>query len=67
MPDTASLLLGLLFSSMGFGYFLFGKRQSLFVVRYVGVALMIYPYFIGNTIVLILVGIALMFVPKFIK
>jgi len=26
--DTASLLWGLLFSSIGFGYFLYGKKQS---------------------------------------
>ena len=65
--DTANLLWGLLFSSMGFVYFVFGKRQSLYVVRYVGIALMVYPYFITNTLALVLVGIALIFVPKFIK
>jgi len=64
--DTASLLWSLLFSSIGFGYFIYGKKQSNAVVRYVGIALMVYPYFVHNSIVIVLIGFSLMFIPKFI-
>ena len=67
MIDSSILLWGLLFSSIGFGYFIYGKRQSNAVVRYTGVVLMFYPYFFHNTTVVVLVGIALLFVPKFVK
>ena len=65
--DTVSLLWGLLFSSIGFGYFIYGKKQSNSVVRYVGITLMVYPYFISNSAVVMFIGIALMFIPKFIR
>jgi hypothetical protein len=67
MIDSATLLWGLLFGSVGIGYFMYGKRQSNAVIRYVGLALMVYPYFVADTLLLVLVGVALMFVPKFLK
>tara|TARA_R110001583_G_scaffold83178_1_gene219926 strand:- start:13065 stop:13268 length:204 start_codon:yes stop_codon:yes gene_type:complete len=65
--DTNLILLGLVFSSIGFGYFIYGKQQSNPVARYTGVVLMVYPYFVPDAVVLILVGIVLLFIPKFIK
>lgn len=65
--NTANLLWALLFGSIGMGYFIYGKKQSNMVVRYVGVALMVYPYFISNTIVLVAVGVCLLILPKLIK
>jgi hypothetical protein len=67
MIDSATLLWGLLFGSVGIGYFIYGKRQSNTLVRYVGLALMLFPYFVADTVLLVLVGAALMFVPKFVK
>jgi hypothetical protein len=64
--DTASLLWSLLFSSIGLGYFIYGKKQSNAVVRYSGIALMVYPYFVHNSIGIVLIGFLLMFIPKFI-
>ena len=64
--STANLLCSLLFGSIGLGYFVYGRRQSDMIVRYTGVALMVYPYFIANTVFLVLVGAALMLLPKFI-
>lgn len=67
MMDSAILLWGLLFSSIGVGYFMYGKRKSNPIIRYTGVALIIYPYFVQNTGVLVLMGVALLLVPSFIK
>jgi hypothetical protein len=65
--DMNTMLLGLLFGSIGLGYFIYGKRQAQPVVKYTGLVLMIYPYFIINNIALFLVGVILLFVPKFVK
>lgn len=65
--DMNVLLWGLLFSSIGMGYFIYGKRQSQPVVRYAGLALMIYPYFIEKSLPLVVLGLLLMLVPRFIK
>ncbi|ROS00275.1 hypothetical protein EDC56_2913 [Sinobacterium caligoides] len=65
--DTATMLWGLLFSSIGLGYFIYGKKQSHTVARYTGITLMIYPYFIFNTIALVTVGTLLLLVPRYLK
>jgi hypothetical protein len=65
--DSATILWSLLFGSIGLGYFMYGKKQSNPVARYSGVALMIYPYFISNTIVLVVVGVVLLLLPKLVK
>lgn len=67
MFDTWTLILGLIFSSIGIGYFIYGKKQANIVVRYSGIALMIYPYFIENKFAVLGVGIVLMALPKFFE
>ena len=65
--NTVPLLLGVVFSSIGLGYFIYGKKQQRTMPIICGIALMIYPYFIENTVVLILIGIILCIAPKFIR
>ncbi len=65
--DTSVLLWGLVFGSAGFGYFLYGKKQRAVVPLVCGIALMVYPNFISNTIVLVVVGIALAVAPHFVR
>lgn len=64
---TASLLWGLLFGSVGLGYFLYGKKQKAVVPLVCGLTLMIFPYFIGNAILLVAIGAALTAVPYFLR
>jgi hypothetical protein len=61
------LLWGLLFSSIGFGFALYGKQQRAAVPLLCGIALMIYPYFVPNVVALIAIGIVLMGVPYFFR
>jgi hypothetical protein len=61
------LLWGLVFGSIGMGYFIYGRKQANVVVRYTGVALMVFPYFVSDTLLLVLSGIVLLFVPRFVK
>ena len=65
--NTVPLLLGVVFSSIGLGYFIYGKKQQRTMPIICGIALMIYPYFIETTVVLILIGIILCIAPQFIR
>ena len=64
---TPTLLWGLLFSSIGLGYFLYGKKQRAAVPLICGLAMMVYPCFVPNTVALVAVGIALAAVPYFLR
>jgi hypothetical protein len=67
MDSTAVLLWGLLFGSIGFGFFLYGKRQKTIVPLIAGIALCVVPYFIANVYVLVTVGVVLMAIPFFVR
>ena len=62
--DSATILWGLVFGSIGLGYFIYGKQQSNGIVRYTGIALMIYPYIFTSTLALVCVGLILLALPK---
>ena len=65
---TAALLFwGLVFGSVGLGYFVYGKRQSAPVPLVCGLALMVFPYFVSSTLLLVAVGVALMAIPYFVR
>jgi hypothetical protein len=64
--DTASLLWGLLFGSVGLGYFIYGKNQKALVPALCGVMLMVFPYFVSSILLMVLVGAVLMALPFFV-
>ena len=65
--NTAWLLWGLLFGSIGMGFFVYGKKQRAVVPLVCGLVLMVFPYFVSNLVVLVVVGIALTAVPYFFR
>lgn len=65
--DTATLLWGLLFSSIGLGFFLYGKKQRAIVPLVCGLGLMIFPYFASSNLVLVGVGGVLVALPYFLR
>lgn len=65
--NQANLLWGLLFGSIGLGFFLYGKKQAQLVPLISGLLLMAYPYFVANTWLLVAIGIALTAAPYFIR
>jgi hypothetical protein len=67
LVDTAALFWGLLFSSIGLGYFIYGKRQHAPVPLVCGIGLMVFPYFASGTWTLVLIGAGLMAVPYFVR
>src|ERR1700729_2918455 len=65
--NASSLLWGLLFGSIGLGYFIYGRRQRAVVPLLCGLALMVFPYFVSNNILLVAIGVALMAIPYFLR
>jgi hypothetical protein len=65
--STASLLWGLLFGSIGLGFFVYGKKQRAVVPMLCGVALMIFPYFVSGIILTIVIGTVLIAIPYFLR
>lgn len=65
--NESLLLWGLLFSSIGLGFFLYGRKQRRPVPFACGIVLMIYPYFVPSTIWLVVFGVALCAVPYFVR
>ncbi|QSP94806.1 hypothetical protein LPB19_16800 [Marinobacter salinisoli] len=64
--DTALLVSGLVFSAVGIGYLVYGRRQSNMAARWSGFALILYPYLMTNVYTMIAVGVGLMLVPRFV-
>jgi hypothetical protein len=65
--STSSLLWGLLFGSVGLAYFVYGKRQKAVVPLVCGMALMAFPYFVSNTLLLVGIGFVLGVIPYFFR
>jgi hypothetical protein len=63
----AWLLWGLLFGSIGLGYFIYGKKQRAVVPLVCGLALMLFPYFVSGTLLLVGIGAVLMAIPYFLR
>ena len=57
--DMVNLALGVIFSAIGFGYFIYGKRQQQSVALIAGLLLMIYPYVVSGTTSLVVIGLLL--------
>jgi hypothetical protein len=58
--DEWNLFIIVFFSAVGLGYFVYGKRQRKGSALIAGLLLMVYPYFISGTLLLVLVGLLLM-------
>jgi len=61
--DLNSLLLALLFGTVGMGFIIYAKNAAKLVPAFAGIALAIFPYFVTNLWVMGLVGLALTAVP----
>ncbi len=59
MPVFSGLNLvgGLVFGSIGFVAFMYGKKMNVWKTMFLGLALMAYPYFIENDIALFAIGV----------
>lgn len=67
MDNEALLLWSVIFSSIGLGFFFYGKKQLSIMPFISGLALMVYPYFVDTVSLIFGVGIILIALPYFIR
>ena len=67
MDDSSMMLWSVFFGGIGIGYFIYGKKQRAPVPLFAGIALFVFPYFMPNVIMLVIIGSALIAIPYFIK
>lgn len=67
MDDMSQLLWGVLFGSIGLGFFIYGKRQRAVVPFFTGIALMVLPYLVSDSLLLVLLGAVACAIPYFIR
>lgn len=63
MFDPTTIFLSSLFSLFGVAFWVYGKRQSDFPFLAAGALLIVYPFFVTGTMLLLLFGIILIAVP----
>ena len=65
--SASTLFWGILFGAIGLGFFVYGKKQQAIVPLACGLALMVFPYFVSGTWLLIATGAALTAIPYFVR
>ncbi|MDO3665199.1 amino acid transport protein [Acinetobacter higginsii] len=65
--NATQLFLGVIFSSIGLGYFMYGKKQKMTVPLVCGLVLMLFTYFIDSTAMISIIGVALSIIPYFLR
>ena len=56
--DPAKIFAYIIFGTIGFVAFIYGKKNTFWRPMIIGLALMAYPYFLSGTLVIYLIGIA---------
>ena len=67
MESESMLIWGMVFGSIGLGFFIYGKKQKAIVPLITGIALFIFPYFISDITLLVIVGAILVVLPYFVR
>ena len=67
MEGTSLLIWGMLFGAIGLGFFIYGKKQKSVVPLLTGIALFVFPYFIPNIYILVIVGVILVAIPYIVR
>ena len=65
--DAATLIWGVIFGSIGLGFFVYGKKQKAIMPLLSGLGLMVFPYMISNNFILVSLGIVLTVLPFVVK
>ena len=65
--NPTTLFIGIITCTIGTGYFIYGKRESLAMMMLSGAGLCVYPYFTDNVVALCIIGVILMAIPYFLR
>lgn len=61
---SGTIFWALMFGAVGMGYFVYGKQQRQPVALFAGILLCVYPYFVGDSVLLmLLIGAVLVSAP----
>ncbi len=63
----STLVWGMLFGSIGMGYFLYGRKQRRAMPFIAGLGLMSFPYFVDGDVFIVLFGAMLIAAPFLLK
>ena len=67
MGNESGIFWGLIFGSIGLGYFVYGKKQNRVIPLFCGLGLMAFPYMVTNTLLLVSIGLVIMAIPYFVR
>jgi len=67
MEGTSLLIWGMVFGAIGLGFITYGKKQKAAIPLFTGIALFMFPYFISNLYMLVIVGVLLVTLPFFVR
>jgi hypothetical protein len=67
MDSTAGLYISLLFGSIGVGYIIYGRKQQSWMTWGAGIVLCVYPYFVPNIWLMLLIGAGVAGVPFLLR
>lgn len=56
-----------IWTCIGFGYFMYGRRTKNIVTRYCGIGMILYPYLASSSWEMLAVGDGLVLVPRFVE
>ena len=65
--DTTTFFLSFVFGVIGVAYFVYGKKQSQWSALAAGGGLCVFPYFVSNLWLMIVIGFVLVFLPFVIR
>ncbi|ENV47764.1 hypothetical protein P255_01772 [Acinetobacter brisouii CIP 110357] len=65
--NATQLFLGVIFGSIGLGYFIYGKKQKRSMPFMCGLSLMVYPYFFDSNLAIVSIGCILTAIPYFVR
>lgn len=65
--NTTTLFLGMIFGSIGMGYFIYGRKQKNGIALISGIALFALPYLVSDILFITLIGVGVMAVPFIFK
>ncbi|HNS09713.1 MAG TPA: hypothetical protein PKN29_08435 [Candidatus Ozemobacteraceae bacterium] len=61
--DGTSMFMTMIWGAIGTGYFIFGKKQSRFTFLICGVGLMVFPFFVSDFMVIMILGLVMTLAP----
>jgi len=61
--DATTLMLSMLFSTIGVGFVIYARKAGVFIPAIIGLGLMVLPYFFSSALLMSIVCVVLIVVP----